>query len=407
MNASRAITGLIGFGCLLTTMTADGADEPRRFVQDRFAIGFWLDPPADEKMDQRYAELAEANFTVVIGGFGARTPEQVRRQLELCEKYDLKAIVSRAGLALSDLLTGPACWGYKIKDEPNVADFPGLKTIVSELRQARPGHLAFINLYPNYATAKQLGTDSYEEHVQRFVEEVDVDILCMDHYPAMRPDADTREAYCRNLEVMREVSLTRRIPFWNFFNVMPFGNHFDPTEGQIRWQIYTSLAYGAKGVLYFCYWTPRGREFPKGGAILTAEGRRTRHYDEARRINGVLKQLGPTLMKLTSTQVYRVRQNDDPSVILSDAPLHIATPGEYLIGVFKHSDGRRALLLNNYHFAYTAWPTVAFDVDAKAVMEICPNTGREIPVVDDSPDMEGLQTSLDAGAGRLFLLPVK
>ena len=228
----------------------------------------------------------------------------------------------------------------------------------------------------------------------------------MDHYPAMRPDADTRDAYCRNLEVLRKVSLSRKIPFWNFFNVMPFGKHFDPTEAQIRWQIYTSLAYGAKGILYFCYWTPGGREFSKGGAIITTQGRRTRHYDEARRINGAIKQLGPVLMKLTSTNVYRVRQNDDPAVILADAPLHVTTPGEYLIGVFKHADdGRRAVLLNNYYFAYTAWPTVEFDADQTAVMEICPKTGQEIPVLDDSPAMEGLQISLDAGAGRLFLFP--
>ncbi|MCP4312846.1 MAG: hypothetical protein GY790_16405, partial [Bacteroidetes bacterium] len=32
-------------------------------------------------------------------------------------------------------------------------------------------------------------------------------------------------------------------------------------------------------------------------------------------------------------------------------------------------------------------------------------TGKEIPVVDDSPAMKGLQISLDAGEGRLFLLP--
>ena len=36
----------------------------QRFVQDRFAIGFWVDPPIDERADQRYAEIAAANFTV-------------------------------------------------------------------------------------------------------------------------------------------------------------------------------------------------------------------------------------------------------------------------------------------------------------------------------------------------------
>ena len=56
-----------------------------RFTQDRFAIGFWVDPPIGDDADARYAEIAEANFTLVIGGFGGNTPELVRRQLGLCE----------------------------------------------------------------------------------------------------------------------------------------------------------------------------------------------------------------------------------------------------------------------------------------------------------------------------------
>lgn len=396
------ILGLSAFLVCGHLQTASAA-EPVRFQQDRLAIGFWFDPPADEQMEARYAEIAEANFTLVIGGFGARTPEQVRRQIALCEKYDMRALVARAGLSPDQLPTGDGCWGYMVRDEPNAADFPALAEMVAQLRKARPGKMAYINLFPNYASPAQLGTATYDEHVERFAREVDIDVLSMDHYPIMRPDADGRDAYCANLEVMRRVALERDIPFWNFFNTMPFGPHSDPTEAQLRWQIYTSLAYGAKGVLYFCYWTPRGGEFPKGGAIITAEGRRTRHYDQARRINAELKNLGPTLMRLTSTAIYRVRGDDDPKKVLADAPL-TASPGEYLVGVFRHADGRRAVLLSNYHFAYTQWPTVAFPVDLSKVVEVCPQTGREVPVLDGSPDMEGVQISLDAGMGRLFLL---
>ncbi|MBM3241393.1 hypothetical protein FJZ31_34365 [Candidatus Poribacteria bacterium] len=51
-----------------------GRPDTRRFVQERFAISFWVDPPAEEDMDARYKEIAEANFSLVLGGFGARTP---------------------------------------------------------------------------------------------------------------------------------------------------------------------------------------------------------------------------------------------------------------------------------------------------------------------------------------------
>ena len=178
---------------------ANAANQQATFVQDVFAIGFWVDPPADEHMDQHYADIAAAHFTVVIGGFGANTPDTVLRQIKLCEKYGLKAIVSRTGLSPTQLPQGPAVWGYTIRDEPSAQDFAGLRDTVTAIRQARPGRLSYINLFPNYANQAQLGTETYDEHVRRFVEEVDVDVLSMDHYPMMTPDSDTRTRYCSNL----------------------------------------------------------------------------------------------------------------------------------------------------------------------------------------------------------------
>lgn len=377
----------------------------QRFLQDRFAIGFWVDPPLDAEADLHYAAIAAANFTFLIGNFGASTPENVTRQLLLSAKYGLKAIVSMAGLSPEKLPDDKACWGYVLADEPGPGAFPELRRTVDALRKVRPGKLAYINLLPDYAPLWALGTTSYLAHVSRFISLVHPDVLSVDYYPHFRPDADGRDGYCQNLEVLRQQSLSAGIPFWNFFNAMPFGDHTDPTEAQLRWQIYTSLAYGAKGVMYFCYWTPTGDEFPKGGAIITREGKRTRHYDQAKRINAALKNLGPTLMKLTSTGVYRIHPKDDSATLLKGSPIRFLGEGDFLIGTFQDADGRRAVLLNNYHFAYSAWPTVVFDAPPASVMEVDPKTGEETPVVDDSPAMPGLQISLDAGEGRLFLLP--
>jgi hypothetical protein len=381
-----------------------------RFVQDRFVISFWVDPPFDANAEQRYREIAEAHFTMVLGGFGA-SPEAVTQLLKLCEKYNLKALVPTFNKPASEFPDGPACWGYGVQDEPTAKDFPALKQKVDEIRKARPGKLAYINLFPNYVDVQRIETSSYEEYVSRFIKEVGVDVLSMDYYPQFRPDADGRDGYCGNLEVMRKYSQEADIPFWNFFNSMPFGTQTDPTEAQLRWQIYSSLAYGAKGVLYFCYYTPVSPEFPKGGAIIARNDKPTRHYDQAKRINFELKNLGDTLMKLTSTSVLRVKPDDQVKEVLAGSPIRNLSGADddpkpdYLIGVFRHQDGRRAVLLNNYHFAYTAWPTVEFDAEAEKVLEVSKVDGQPQPVADDSPEIEGIQISLDAGEGRLFLLP--
>ncbi len=392
------------FLLFLSLASPFAASPEPRFIQDRFGIGLWVEPPADQQTDARFAEIANANFTFIIGIFGAPNLQAITNQIALCDKHGLKTIVSMAGLPPDKLPDGPSCWGYFLADEPGPSAFPSLAKTVEALRKDRPGKLAYINLLPDYAPAWALGTTSYVSHLERFISEVHPDVLSMDYYPMFKPDADGRAGYCGNLAAMREKSLAAGIPFWNFFNTMPFGDHSDPTEAQLRWQIFTSLAYGAKGVMYFCYWTPPGAEFPKGGAIIRRDGSRTRHYDEARRLNARLKNLGPTLMKLTSTGVYHITP-DDPSGAITNTPIHSLTHGDYLIGSFRHADGRRAVLLVNYHFAYSQWPTVEFVAEPGAVLEVDPETGKETPLKDDSPDMPGLQISLDAGEGRLFLLP--
>lgn len=375
----------------------------QRFAQDRFAVGFWVGPQTSENLRERYREIAEANFTVVIGSHGM----DARKQMEYCREFGLKALIDGPQL---EVARDEACWGVLLTDEPGVAQFPELAKRADEVRTKVPGKFGYVNLFPNYASPAQLGTATYDEHVARFVKEVKPEVLSMDHYPLMRPEADGRAAYLDNLAVMRKHSLEAGIPFWNYFYSMPFNDRLDPTEAQIRWQIFASIAYGAKGVLYFCYWTPgKGAggagEFPKGGAIITAEGRKTRHYDEARRINAELKHWGPVLMQLTSLGVTRKDLAGTPVKSLSRVGGDPA--GEFVIGHFKHADGRRAVLILNHNYSFTAWPTVEFEADTSQVLEVGKTSGKIEPVVDDSPELKGLQLSFGPGDARLFLLPAK
>lgn len=73
------------------------------------------------------------------------------------------------------------------------------------------------------------------------------DILCMDHYPFFEfPDGSNSTVsvagYRANLGILREASLEIGVPFWNFFNDVGWATHSDPTEAQMRWQVFTSLA---------------------------------------------------------------------------------------------------------------------------------------------------------------------
>src|SRR4051812_4928393 len=144
-----------------------------RFVQDRFAIGIWVTPQG-QPIAKHYKDLADANFTLVIGSDGIAPAAQ----LELCNRLNLRAIVRADGPA-DKLPDGPACWGYLLTDEPGAGAFPDLAKRADDIRKSHPGRFGYVNLFPNYAPQWALGTKTYDEHVAKFVAEVKPEVLSM------------------------------------------------------------------------------------------------------------------------------------------------------------------------------------------------------------------------------------
>ncbi len=407
--AGLALLGVTTASIAQTPTPAAPAPEPAKgFKQDHFVIGYWNTPPNDANLPTRFQEISDAHFNLIISGNDAAS---ATAELALCKKYNINPIFWHT--ADPKLIDDPIVWGGALRDEPGGPNgtFEAVLPIYQAFKAQHPNKLGYINLYPDYANAEQLGTPSYEEHVTKYMTMFKPEVLSMDHYPTFQATLDSRGDYCRNLAVMRNHSLKANIPFWNYFNTMPYGDHTDPTESQLRWQINSSLVYGAKGVLYFCYFTPQGWEFPRGGAIIDVNGRKTRHYAQAQRINAELKNLGPTLMQLTSKDITRVTGMEAAGEALAKTPVKKivntytkSTPLDLQIGTFTNTDGSAAAIIHNYSYTHTAWITIEFNSDHAKVVELDKTTGKEVPLYDESPAMPGLQISFDSGDARLFLI---
>ena len=58
--------------------------------QSRFVSSFWMDPMVDvSEFPMRYRQIADANFTLVMSGFGATTPSSRSAQVEACRDNDV------------------------------------------------------------------------------------------------------------------------------------------------------------------------------------------------------------------------------------------------------------------------------------------------------------------------------
>jgi hypothetical protein len=66
------------------------------------------------------------------------------------------------------------------------------------------------------------------------------------------------------------------------------------------------------------------------------------------------------------------------------------------------------VLINNNNIGFTLWPTIEFvspwGNNTDALTEVDPVSGREIPLLDESPLMAGFQLELQAGMGRLIVM---
>eukprot|EP00038_Savillea_parva_P019538 m.27816 g.27816 ORF g.27816 m.27816 type:complete len:438 (-) comp4455_c0_seq1:116-1429(-) len=406
----------------LSTLSGTRADPSVvPWKQDRFAISFWVDPvvPPD-RFDAEYATIAAANFTVLLGGFGATTPETVTQQIASANKAGLAVVPSICGGACANL-TG--AWGFQITDEPAVPAFPKVAALVAQAKAV--GNMAFVNLLPNYASPAQFGAPDYGTYVKDFVEQVKPNMLSMDHYPDFDEDTSrsnkTKAGYIANLLVLREAALstTPPIPFWNFFNAMPYNGEsvYDVSEGEMRWQAFTSLAIGSKGVLYFCYWTPPGNDFLRGQAIMTAAPGSTPDnsnqvpgpkYPIAQRINTKLRVYGDWLLDRTSSAVIQTAggRADTSPIVASGCPFvsingsNLGTNWSFLLGLY---DDNHTVVLSNQDCNHPALASVTLASSVASLHEVSPMDGAVVPALDDAPFMDGFQVSLQPGDARVFL----
>jgi hypothetical protein len=341
-----------------------------------------------------------------------------------------------------------------MEDEPQRSEFPAVATWAASVAARAPGALRFINLLPNYYLPAP-SSPTYNEYVADFVSIVKPDILSFDHYPQFYPGSESTTTsdvsmagYHRNLVIVRQAAKGAGIRFWNFFNSMPYGTRSDVSEAQLRWQIFTSLAYGSSGVLYFCYWSPAGSTFMWGNAIMTlralpgaepleevpldassampeaasahaavrapalggaaayVEGPK---YPIVQRINSKLRVYGTYLLHANSTFVFRANGSGTdlanitaPSAISAVGGSGAGAAWSVLLGAFGGvSGGAQAFVVQNQDYIFPAIFSFAFA--SGFPLELDASTGALAPAYDDAPQMPGFQLFVDAGDARVLV----
>lgn len=310
-------------------------NEKVKFSSDAFVIGRDFHHNKFINRDKGLKGMAECHFTYS----DAADPQNY----SLCEKLGLSVIVSEGPhltsadwMKLSDEQIDQyikrmvqnaghhkAIIGYHICDEPSALAFPALAKAVAAVKKYAPGKLAAINLYPNYATIwqmnqikSQLGTKTYAEYLERFVNEVKPQMISYDNYMVeMSMDLQNKDKaakYYTNLVEVRHIASKYGIPFWNVVTsnqIRPYTTI--PSPANLAFQAYTTLAAGAGGIRWYTY---HGQAY--GYNPLDKNENRTLTWRYLQEVNRQLSILGPIIKKMTSTGVYFTPPAPDTSLPL-------------------------------------------------------------------------------------------
>ncbi|MBP1989460.1 FIMAH domain-containing protein [Paenibacillus eucommiae] len=240
---------------------------------------------------------------------------------------------------------------------------------------------------------------TYEDYVYRWASKKP-DVLSFDHYPFSRWGGMS-EDYFANLEVIRRQALLAGIDFWSYIQSVQSTGLRMPTESEMRFQIYTNLAYGAKGYMFYTYFQPEGHT----NAIILGDGTRNTSYYWAKNINAEVQFLGTTLKSLTSEAVYQTGTLPDSTTAVPDdffwQPADSSKPAT--IGYFSNQAGRKYVMVVNRDSEHAQ--TLSFDLSPKpaSVKEVSKTTGQEVDT-NYNPATGALSASFAPGEGRLYAL---
>jgi hypothetical protein len=253
----------------------------------------------------------------------------------------------------------PALFGYFVRDEPPPTDFPGLANWRASFVAAAPARRTYMSLGWDYDYASYIPT-------------VQNDFLSYDWY-GIRDGDIVDNYYFPCLEKARSFATSSGQPFWNTVssvrmlgvdgngNPYPPWNAAVPSPANLRFQLYSSLAYGARGIAWFSY-------FSTELAAPIQYGEKTIYWDYLRDVNLQMHRIGQTYITLTYLNVFHY-PNVPPGQPYMNYPargigtsqhLQSLSGGDYAVGEFTNPSSKKWILVVNKSLTTNATLNVTF-----------------------------------------------
>jgi len=341
------------------------------------AVGIYV-TPSDAHREQKYFTwMSEAGINFVNGfRWSENTDDKIMQCLNFSEVAGLKFLVNDMKV-LNNLETyiktkNPllidqsmeqikkysdhnAYAGQFFIDEPFRSDLEGIADFTNMYDEQFAGNFWGVNMFSTQVEG--LGC-TYEDFMNAYFDLTNAKYYSFDCYPCLTDDGLLTDFFY-SMDFIRSKTLARKLPYWAYIQAIGIGwangeiYKRDPSENDIRWQVFMNLAFGAKGINYFTYDTPIGGAETFTEGMINPAGERTEHYYAAQGVNLEFKNYGNILLHSDAEGViYNKLNASSGKYRLYDEPLtaygHVtAVSGDkFVAGCFKHtSNGKKYMLI--------------------------------------------------------------
>jgi len=393
--------------------------------EDVFPIAAFFMPTWPHTNEQQYDFMKDAHINLLQTFYpndtGFKDISQMMKVLDLSKDRGITVQVSdsRTGALMSSATDEeidaiaktykdhPATGGYYIKDEPNFAELPRAAHVYKRFLYADPDSISNVNLFPNLNWPGK----SYATYLKTWVEEADarnLKYLTMDRYPFLTTQPGKVDAgYFPDIRDLRSVGLQSHLNTALYLQSvgLPEASMRRTNENELRWHVYSSLAFGLKGLYWFTWFQPVITNHTFSPAIIDKDGRKTDLYEPAKQLGKEITTLGPTLMGLTSVNVFvNGTVPAGTTKLPADYFVSPASNDDLMVSHFTNAAGRDYVMIMNRDLAATKDLTINWPLKPASLTEVSKETGLETAVNYNS-STGALQASFLPGEGKLFVLP--
>ena len=283
--------------------------------------------PSDHSTPQTFADFKKAGFDIGISYYP--TIADAKKALDIAERQDVKIIArcldadSNPTRMAKELSGHSALYGYWISDEPDNGKLTAIKKTIQDMRRIDSKKMMYLNIFPFYGNSmlKQLKTTSYDNYVRNAASS-GIRVLSFDYYPITT--TGIRSTWYKNLETIRQESQKAKIPFWGFVLSTPHFNYPQPTLADLRLQVYSNLVYGAQGIQYYTYWTPKAHDkVDYHNGPIAYDGKKTKTYNIVKSMNTELKSIGKLFANAQILSVRHLIKIPEGTSKLETSPVNI------------------------------------------------------------------------------------